>query len=514
MHLTQSLQRAAQTKPTGVSTIFHDRRRVWRDTAERIACLAGGLRSRGLRKGDRVAILALNSDRYFELLFAVPAAGGVTVPLNTRLAPPEIAYILEDSGATILFVDAAFAPVLAQLRGRLGAVRDIIWLDDAGVPDGMLGFETLLDAPPVADVAAQDDDVAGIFYTGGTTGQAKGVMLTHRNLIINAANITVAVGYMSNGIYLHAAPMFHIADNASTLAVTMMGGTHVFIPRFDPGAVAASIEAERVTNTLLVPTMINALVNSSAVDAHDLSSLAMMPFGASPMPDAVLRRAMEKLPHCGFVHLYGMTEAAPLVTALEPRDALVPGRSKSCGKAVLMAEVRIADAEDNEVPRGTVGEVQVRGPNIMLGYWNKPEQTSAALRGGWYHSGDGGIMDDEGYVYIVDRLKDMIISGGENIYSAEVESAISTLDGVAEVAVVAIPDERWGEAVHAVVVPRAGRTVTEAQVIAHCRELIAGFKCPRSVDIRDMPLPLSGAGKVLKTELRAPFWVGREKRVN
>jgi long-chain acyl-CoA synthetase len=514
MHLTQGLQRAAQTKPTGVSTIFHDRRRIWRDTAERIARLAGGLQSRGLRKGDRVAILALNSDRYFELLFAVPAAGGVTVPLNTRLAPPEIAYILEDSGATMLFVDAAFAPVLAQLRGRLGAVRDIIWLDDAGVPHGMLGFETLLDAPPATDIAAQDDDVAGIFYTGGTTGQAKGVMLTHRNLIINAANITVAVGYASNSIYLHAAPMFHIADNASTLAVTMMGGMHVFIPRFDPGAVAASIEAERVTNTLLVPTMINALVNSSAVDAHDLSSLALVPFGASPMPDAVLRRAAEKLPHCGFVHLYGMTEAAPVVTALEQRDALVPGRSKSCGKAALMVEVRIADAEDNEVPRGTVGEVQVRGPNIMLGYWNKPEQTAAALRGGWYHSGDGGIMDGEGYVYIVDRLKDMIISGGENIYSAEVESAISTLDGVAEVAVVAIPDERWGEAVHAVVVPRAGRTVTEAQVIAHCRELIAGFKCPRSVDVRDTPLPLSGAGKVLKTELRAPFWVGREKRVN
>ncbi|HEY3848605.1 MAG TPA: AMP-binding protein, partial [Acetobacteraceae bacterium] len=397
---------------------------------------------------------------------------------------------------------------------RLGVVRDIVWLDDDAAPTGMVAFEDLLDAPPVTDVPAEDDDVAGIFYTGGTTGQAKGVMLSHRNLIINAANITLAVGYKSDSIYLHAPPMFHIADNASTLAVTMHGGTHVFIPRFEPGAVAAAIEAERVTNTLLVPTMINALVNSSAVDAHDLSSLAMMPFGASPMPDAVLRRAVEKLPRCGFVHLYGMTEAAPVVTALEPRDALVPGRSRSCGKAALMVEVRIADADDNEVPRGTVGEVQVRGPNIMLGYWNKPEQTAAALRGGWYHSGDGGIMDDEGYVFIVDRLKDMIISGGENIYSAEVESAISTLDGVAEVAVVAIPDERWGEAVHAIVVPRAGRTLTEAQVIAHCRELIAHFKCPRSVDVRDMPLPLSGAGKVLKTELRAPFWAGREKRVN
>jgi long-chain acyl-CoA synthetase len=514
MHLTQGLQRAAQTKPAGVSTIFRDRRRTWRETEDRVARIAGGLRSGGLRKGDRAAILALNGDRYFEYLFAVPAAGGITVPLNTRLAPPEIAYILEDSGATMLFIDAAFAPVLAQLAGKLGAVRDIVYLDDDAVPAGMVAFEDLLDAPPFTDVIAEDDDVAGIFYTGGTTGQAKGVMLTHRNLVINAANIVVAVGYVSDSIYLHAPPMFHLADNASTLAVTMLGGVHVFIPRFDPAAVAASIEAEKVTNTLLVPTMVNALVNYPGLDAHDLSTLKMVPFGASPMPDAVLARATEKLPGCRFLHVYGMTEAAPLVTALEPQDALVPGRSRSCGKAALMVEVRIADAEDNEVPRGTVGEVQVRGPNVMLGYWNKPEQTAAALRGGWYHSGDGGYMDADGYVYVVDRLKDMIISGGENIYSAEVESAISLLDGVAEVAVVAIPDETWGEAVHAIVVPRAGRTLTADAVIAHCRGLIAHFKCPRSVDVRDMPLPLSGAGKVLKTELRAPFWVGREKRVN
>ena len=514
MHLTQGLKRAAQTKPTGVSTIFRDRRRTWRETGDRIARLAGGLRRRGLGKGDRAAILALNSDRYFEYLFGVPAAGGVTVPLNTRLAPPEIAYILEDSGTTMLFIDGTFTPVLAQLAGRLGNVRDIIYLDDDPVPAGMCAFEDLLDAPPVTEVAAEDDDVAGIFYTGGTTGQAKGVMLTHRNLVINAANIIVAVGYASDSSYLHAAPMFHLADNASTLAVTMLGGVHVFISRFDPAAVAAAIEAERLTNTLLVPTMINALVNFPGLDAHDLSSLTMVPFGASPMPDAVLARATEKLPGCCFLHVYGMTEAAPLVTALEPRDALVPGRSRSCGKAALMVKVRIADVNDNEVPRGTVGEVQVRGPNVMLGYWNKPEQTAAALRGGWYHSGDGGYMDEFGYVYIVDRLKDMIISGGENIYSAEVESAISILDGVGEVSVIGVPDDTWGEAVHAIVVPRAGQVVTEEQVIAHCRGLIAHYKCPRSVDIRDTPLPLSGAGKVLKTELRAPFWAGREKRVN
>src|SRR5262249_22092850 len=233
---------------------------------------------------------------------------------------------------------------------------------------------------------------------------------------------------------------------------------------------------------------------------------------------ALLRKARARSPAVKFAQAYGMTEAAPLVTALHPRYTVLEGpdaaRVKSCGQAGYLVEVRIADAEDREVPRGTVGEVQVRGPNIMLGYWNMPELTAQALRGGWYHSGDGGYMDDEGFVYIVDRLKDMIITGGENVYSAEVENAISTLDGVAEVAVIGIPDEKWGEAVHAIVVPRAGASVTADHVIAHCRTLIARYKCPRGVTTRTEPMPISGAGKILKTTLRAPYWAGREKRVN
>lgn len=514
MHLGQGLKRAVQTRPNATSTIFRDRRRTWRETADRVARLAGGLQRAGIGKGDRVAILALNSDRYFELLFAVPAAGGMTVPLNTRLAPPEIAYMLDDSGSTLLFTDAALAPSVQALQGHRGQIREIFWLDDTPPPDGMRGFESLLDAPPAEEFEAQDNDVAGIYYTGGTTGVSKGVMLTHRNLVTNAANIIAAVGYHSDSSYLHAAPMFHLADGASTFAVTMLGGVHVFIPRFDPAAVIRAIAQEKISNTLLVPTMINALVNFPDLDKHDLSSLKMVPFGASPMPDAVLARAIEKLPGCQFLHVYGMTEAAPLATALEPSDMVVPGRSRSCGKAALLCEIRIADADDNEAPPNTVGEVQVRGPNVMLGYWNKPEQTATALRGGWYHSGDGGTMDENGYLYIVDRLKDMIISGGENIYSAEVENAIITMAGVAEAAVIGIPDERWGEAVHAIVVPRPDHMLTEASVIAHCRDIIAHYKCPRSVEIRTTPLPLSGAGKVLKTELRAPFWAGREKRVN
>ena len=514
MYLTQGINRAAQTNPGGTATVFGARRHTWTQTASRIARLAGGMAARGFAKGDRAAVLALNSDRYFEFLFAAPTAGGAVVPLNTRLAAPEIAYMLEDSGATFLFVDTAFAPVLDQLHGQMARVHTVVWLDDGPAPAGMVPFESLLDAPPITEARSGGDDLAGLFYTGGTTGVSKGVMLSHRNLVANAANMIAAIGYGQESVYLHAAPMFHIADNAPALAVSMYGGMHVFIPRFDAAAAAAAISAEKVTTTLLVPTMINALANFPDLAKFDMNSLVKMPFGASPMPTAVLRKAIEVLPNCKFYHLYGMTEAAPLVTAAAPEAAHDPLLNKSCGKAALMVDIRIADDNDNEVPRGTPGEVQVRGPNIMLGYWNKPQATETAMRGGWYHSGDGGFMDEQGHVFIVDRLKDMIISGGENIYSAEVENAIATHPGVAEVAVIGVPHEKWGETVHAIVVPRPGHTLTEDEVIAHCRSMIAGFKCPRGVEVRAAPLPLSGAGKILKTELRKPYWSGLEKQVN
>jgi long-chain acyl-CoA synthetase len=518
MYITQGLRRAAQVKPNGTATIFRDRRRSWRDTEDRVARLAGGLVRLGVAHGGRAAILALNSDRYFEYLLAVPMAGRAVVPINIRLAPPEIAYILEDSGSDILFIDDRFAPMLEALKGRMGAVREIVYLGDGPPPVGMRPYEDLLSAPRIADAIGAENDLAGIFYTGGTTGKAKGVMLSHRNLVMNAANVVPAFGYDADTIYLHAGPMFHLADGASTLAVTVVAGVHVFVPAFDPGDFLATVQREKVTHGLLVPTMINMLVNFPKLADFDLTTLRRITYGASPMPDAVLRKALALLPGVRFGHAYGMTEAAPMVTALDPRFSTLEGpcagRGKSCGQAGLMVEVRIADPDDREVPRGTVGEVQVRGPNVMLGYWNKPELTAQALRGGWYHSGDGGYMDEEGFVYIVDRLKDMIITGGENVYSAEVESAISLIDGVAEVAVIGVPDDTWGEAVHAIVVPRAGRTVTPAEIIAHCRGQIAGYKCPRSVTIRAEPMPLSGAGKILKSTLREPYWAGREKRVN
>lgn len=518
MYVTQALRRALQVKPHGTATIFRDRRRTWPQSVERVAKLAGGLKSLGLSAGGRAAILALNSDRYFEYLFAVPWAGGVTVPINTRLAPPEIEYILADSGSEILFVDENFKPALAALSGRMPSVRRIVYMGDDAPPAGAVAFESLARAPAVPDALVGDRELAGIFYTGGTTGKSKGVMLSHENLVINAANAVPGLGYSMDTIYLHSAPMFHLADGASTFAVTMVAGTHVFVPRFDPGDCLDAIQREKVTHGQFVPTMINMLANFPKVRDYDLSKLKRILYGASPMPEAVLLRALEIMPHCEFIHAYGMTEVAPIATLLDPRYTTLTGpyagRIKSCGQAAILCEIKVADENGDEVPRGTVGEILIRGPNVMLGYWKKPEATAEALRGGWYHSGDGGKMDDEGFLYIVDRLKDMIISGGENIYSAEVESAISTLDGVAEVAVIGIPDDKWGEAVHAIVVPRAGRTLTADDVIRHCHTLIAGYKCPKGVTIRAESLPLSGAGKVLKTNLREPYWRGREKRVN
>ncbi|HEU5098266.1 MAG TPA: long-chain-fatty-acid--CoA ligase [Roseiflexaceae bacterium] len=518
MSITQGLKRAMQINGRGTATIFGTRRRTWQEFGERVAKLAGALRGLGLDSGGRVAILALNSDRYLECYYAIPWAGGVVVPLNVRLAPAELIYTLNDAGAEILVVDAVFKAMLPAFSGKLDTVRRIIFADDAPAPEGALNYEQLLSAADlIPDAMRGGEDVAGIFYTGGTTGQAKGVMLTHNNLISNAMNVIAALHYNQEVVYLHVAPMFHLADGSSTFGVTMSGGMHAFIPKFDPADTLRAIQDYHVTHAVLVPTMINIVVNSPAVQDYDVSSLRKILYGASPMPSALIARALQVLPACGFAQGYGMTELSPVATLLDAKyhtlDGPLAGKLRSAGQPAYSVEVMIVDPDDHEVPHGVVGEIVVLGPNVMKGYWNKPEATAQALRGGWMHTGDAGSMDEDGFVYIVDRLKDMIISGGENVYSAEVENAIYQHPAVAMCAVVGIPSEAWGEAVHAIVVPKEGQVPTEDAIIAHCKELIAGYKCPRSVEIRQEALPLSGAGKILKSELRRPFWEGHERQV-
>lgn len=524
MYLTQGLKRSTQIDGSGTSTCIMgpggaERRRTWTETLERVSRLAGAMQSLGLGQGDRAAILALNSDRYFEFFYATAWAGGVFVPINIRLAPPEILHWLNDSEAKILFIDARFAPVLAALEGRIPHVREIVFLGDDPPPDGLHDYERILaEAAPVADAERGYEDLAGLFYTGGTTGRSKGVMLSHRNLVCNNFNVISVFDYQAGARYLHAPPMFHIADCVAVFGQTQIGNSHYFIPMFTPEGTMEAIQRWQITDTLLVPTMVNMTVNHPRVAEFDLSSLKRLAYGASPMPEAVILKAMDVMPAVRFYHAYGQTECAPLTSTNGPESHVFEGplayKFRSVGRSAPGVEVQIRDGNDVEVPRGTVGEICVRGANVMQGYWRQPELTAEALRDGWMHSGDGGYMDEDGYIYVVDRVKDMIISGGENVYSAEVESAVQMLPAVAECAVIGVPDEKWGERVHAIVRLKEGMTATAEDIIAHAHTQIAGFKCPRSVDFVTEPLPLSGAGKILKTELRKPYWEGQAQGIN
>jgi long-chain acyl-CoA synthetase len=359
---------------------------------------------------------------------------------------------LEDSGTKALFYDQAFSASLPELASALPENAPLVCVDDGPMADGVLGHDDLIAAhQAIADAGCKDDDLAGIFYTGGTTGRSKGVMLSHRNLLFNGLNSEASIGYGRAPRYLHAAPMFHMADLLNILAVTVKAGQHSFIASFDPAETLNVMTTEKVTLTLLV---------------HE--------------------------------HVLEGPRAVQL---------------KSCGRAVLGCELSILGADNQPLPSGEIGQIAVRGDNVMQGYWNRPETTKEVLYDGWMLTGDAAYMDENGYVYIVDRVKDMIISGGENIYSAEVEQAVYSHPAVLECAVIGVPDDKWGERVHAIIRLRDGSAADEAEILAHCRTQIGGYKCPRSASFTDQPLPLSGAGKILKTELRKPFWEGTSRNV-
>jgi acyl-CoA synthetase (AMP-forming)/AMP-acid ligase II len=519
MFLAQLIKNNAQSNGNGIATIFGERQQSWAEFQGRVARLAGGLKGLGVKSEDRVAILALNSDRYLEYYFGCYWGGHVVVPMNLRWSAAENAYSLNDSGAETLFVDDAFMPMTEEILKEAKGVKNFIYLGDGDAPDGWHKYTELVESSePTEDVGAGGEDLAGIFYTGGTTGFPKGVMLPHRGLWSSAVGVAYSFGLNQDTRYLHAAPMFHLADGAFSMGTTVGGGTHTFIPAFDPAKTVAIIAEHKVTNTLLVPTMVKMVLDNPAIKDADVSSLTQIVYGASPMPEGTIRQAMDEMPNVAWYQAYGQTELSPLATFNPPENHILEGpgseKLRSAGRAALCNEIKIVGDDGAELPRGEVGELLVRGPNTMQGYWNKPEETAAALKDGWVYTGDGAYMDEGGYIYIADRLKDMIISGGENIFSAEVESAVSRHPGVSEVAVVGIPSDEWGESVHAIIVPAAGATVTEAEIIEHCKKLIAGYKCPRSIQFRDESLPLSGAGKVLKRDLRAPFWEGKDKQVN
>jgi long-chain acyl-CoA synthetase len=518
MHLTDALRRAAVRRPDTAALVFEQNRFTWSQFQDRVARLATVLRDLGVGNGDRVAMLANSSHRYIEYYYGSLWSGGIIVPLNSRHAVPEMIEQAKDAEPIVLIVDDAYASMAAAIKAGTPSLRHVIFAGDADGPPHMIDYEqALAGTSPCADAMRGGDDIACLFYTGGTTGRSKGVMLTHANLVANVKTTMALTGFNEALVHLHAGPLFHLAAGGRVLTTMAAGGRNIVLPHFRPDAVLAAITRERITTVTLVPTMIGMITQLENFHTYDLSSLNLITYGASPMPEALLRRAIEKFPGVRFAQAYGMTELSPLATYLGPEDHNLDGathRLRSAGRAVPGVDVRVVDAADQTLPVGEVGEILVRGPNVMKGYWRQPSLTAEALRGGWMHTGDAGKFDADGYLYVVDRTKDMIISGGENVYSSEVETAIAQHPDVTQCAVIGIPDRKWGEAVHAVVVLRAGSRLNAEALIGHCRSLIAGYKCPRSVDLRHEPLPLSSVNKVDKVALRAPFWVGYERRVN
>ena len=508
-HLLPAVERYADK----VGFLDGDYRGTYAKHIDRVARLCSALRELGVGRHDRFAVLALNSHQFIELYHAAFLGAAVVNPLNLRLAPKELEYILHDSGTKTCFVDATFAPVIAKSRDAAG-LEQVVLIGDGDVPHDHK-YEHLLEAvtPKIPDEPEETDQVV-LMYTGGTTGLPKGVVCDHRAQMLNLYHVLMRMPFDEDMVSLQQTPMFHAASMSGVLG-TPLGSTSVFMPMFHPVKVPLLVEQHAVTDTVMVPTMIGLMLNQPDFKVERLASLRRLAYGASPMPEALLLRLVQLFPNLDLRQGYGMTEASQVITMLSAEDHRAGGDLlRSAGRALPGVVLSIQDEEGKILPPRHTGEVCARGGNYMQTYWKKPEATEEAFRGGWYHSGDAGYLDERGYLFLVDRVKDMIVTGGENVYSTEVENAIASHPAVAQVAVIGIPHDTWGEAVHAIVVLSSGLLATEEEIIAHARQSIAAYKAPKSVEFRVQPLPLSGAMKVLKRELRAPYWQGHTRRVN
>jgi len=488
---------------------------------DRVLRLAHAMRHElGMEPDDRFAVMALNSHEFLELYHAGFLGAGLVNPLNLRLARAELQHILRDSGTKVLFVDAMFAE---HLVGAVDEVRDELAIDhvvligdsSADVPRDLVYEDLVVAGEPVVPAERDEDDPVVLMYTGGTTGLPKGVLLDQRAEMLNLYHAIIGLGLPSHRTFLHQTPMFHAASMSAILGIPAVGAKSVFIPMFEPAGVLDLVERHGVSQTVMVPIMISMLLDHPEYRPERLESLEVLTYGASPMPEALLARVLDELPWVDLSQGYGMTESSAVLTLLTDEDHRRGGEAQhSAGRAVMGVRLSIRDPAGNAVPTGEVGEVCAQAGNLMRGYWDDPAATAEAMRGGWYHTGDEGRLDADGYLYLVDRLKDMIVSGGENVYSIEVEQALSSHPAVDQVAVIGIPDDQWGEAVHAIVVLHAGASVSVEGLLDWARSRIAGYKLPKSIELRSEPLPLSGALKPLKRLLREPFWAGRERQVN
>ena len=488
------------------------RRLTYAELDRRADLVAGLLAQAGVKPGQRIAWLGRSHEAFFEIFFGAARARVCLAPINARLAIPEIAFILGDSGADLFFVTPTFFEAAQQVAALVDRPIRIIGVD--GQCDGIEPYEALRDAAPEAPAATPlaDDDILQL-YTSGTTGLPKGVRLNNANYAAFLELRTMVEGfdYGPDDTVLIVMPLFHVAGTNISFSGLAAGGRVIVLPEFSPAAVLRLIEAEKVAHIFLVPAMINMLLQAPEIEHADLSSLKSVAYGASPIGEAVLAAATARF-GCGFIQFYGMTESTGAGTFLKPSEhggELL----RSCGKAWPLMGVKILRDDDSEAEVGEIGQIAIQGGMVMAGYWNRPEATAETVTaGGWLKTGDAGYRDVRGYVFVHDRVKDMIVSGGENIYPAEVENAILGCPGVADAAVIGVPDDRWGEAVKAVVVAAPGAAPEASEIIAWARQRIAGYKAPKSVDFIDV-LPRNASGKVLRRELRKPYWEGRDRNV-
>ena len=462
----------------------------------RVKRIAAALSSHGFKAGDRLALLLPNGPEYIELVYACSWLGVIAVPLNTRLARAEIDRVLADAAPHGLVRHSSLPTPTVQISWQRVLDQDPL--------------ETRTDLPP--DVLYDPEAILALIYTSGTTGQPKGVMVTHANILANIHHFNYWMRYTEGAVYLHVAPLFHIADFPAIFAAPAFGASQITIPKFDLQTLCETVERERVTHTVLVPTMINLLTQFPDVRKYDLSTLAVLAYGGSPMAPELIQHTRELLPQVKLVQVYGLSETG-FLTGLQDQEH-TQDRLLSCGRPCPGIDLQITDESGNQVETGKPGELVARGANIMPGYWNNREQTALAFRNGSFCTGDIGYQDSEGYFYILDRVKDMIVTGGENVYSGEVEAVIYAHPAVREAAVFGIPDPKWGELVMACVVPKPGIALTVDELLAYCRQSLATYKIPRRVEFLDTELPKSGSGKILKRMLRERFWVHRARAVS
>lgn len=493
-------------RPDATALIAGERTATFAELDARSNRVAQALRAAGVAFGDRVAFIEKNGIEFFEVACALSKLGAVVVPVNWRLAPPEMLHIIDDSGARVVIVGTEFFGHVEAIEDRLTAT-----LVAVGAHPRWPAFDEWTASYPAEDpcVTTRPDDLTFLMYTSGTTGSPKGVMLSNDNYFCKATGIADKWRFDADSVSLAVMPMFHMAGSGWAFVGLCEGARTVVLRDVDPAAVLDAVARHDITNMLLVPVVIQRLLNTPGVEATDFSALRAIVYGASPITDDVLVRALERF-DCDLLQVYGQTETTGSITQLDRHD---PELLRSCGKPFPWVQVRIVDDAGRDVPTGTVGELWTRSRQNMRGYWNNPAATAATITpDGWLKTGDAGYVDREGYVYLHDRVKDMIVSGGENVYPTEIENVLMTHPDVADVAVIGVPDPAWGEAVKAIVVPAADSSPDEADLIAYARDRLAGFKLPKSVSFAD-DLPRTPSGKILKRALREPYWEGVGRRI-